>query len=306
MRDCKGFGPTHQTLDNLSAVNLGDGVFLQTVENGTFDKKAFFLRLSRALSFDKSDNLNCHSLLDFTMKMANRSTSFKSFCEEDSNDFLWQQYYSQYGYKISAFEDVHTNFLLHKNVKHFPLLQGAYYFQKSQLIASSSAQDFTYEEIRFLKKAISFHSVHAVQRYNDSLYKKSENTQLTPEQQALLITEALKNCLNKNLLELYGSYAYMMLADAYFKYANWAIEQNDFATAKKCIQSAKKSCDEAERFLSRSTYSIHNASLGKGLKTSNSFSLENPEEAKLMIKNWFEEHEAPRDTAPPQMGMGGA
>ena len=102
---------------------------------------------------------------------------------------------------------------------------------------------------------------------------------------ASLLKEAITHC--KDLLELHGSYAYMMLAEAYFHYAQWGALEGDHQLAEKAITTAIKSCSLAAQHLDKSTQSIYNASLGRGLAQSNSFKIEKPEEAQALLTEWL-------------------
>jgi hypothetical protein len=79
-----------------------------------------------------------------------------------------------------------------------------------------------------------------------------------------------------------------MLADIYFHYAQWAISEEDRGLANKAIEAAIKNCSLAKKHLEKSTYSIFNASLGRGLASSNSFNIESPEEVQDILIKWLQ------------------
>ncbi|CAM2879518.1 Ankyrin repeat protein [Legionella steigerwaltii] len=261
---------------NRYRLNAADELLLQQIKNNTFDEKAFFSRMR------ESCNLN------LIIKLANISPIFKSLCKKDIYDSLWKQQYCLYGLYLSASEKIQTVFLLHENVDVFDLLQGAYFFHKAQQVKKQQ-DHFSLEEIFWLQKAITFNSVHAVQRYNQYLYSKIEQSQLDSDYCDELLKEAIENC--KNLLELYGSYAYMMLAEAYFHYANWAIREDNLSGVSASIEAALRACDLAQTYLDKSQSSIHNASLGQGLAASNSFEISEPLQARALLENWLNEQQ---------------
>ncbi len=209
-------------------------------------------------------------------------------CKQDKYDVLWKQLYSMLGIYISAGQEVKIAFHDTSNVCTFDLLKGAYLFYSSQTIRKLAEEDFSVGEIFLLRSAIAYNSTHATQRYNSYLYSKIERGRLAGDESTKsLLMEAINNC--KKMLELSGSYAYMMLAEAYFHFAQWAIEENEVDLARSAAKSAITACEAAKTHLARSEYSIQNASLGQGLARSNSFGIQSPDEAKILVQNWMDE-----------------
>ncbi|CZR15463.1 Uncharacterised protein [Legionella pneumophila] len=132
-----------------------------------------------------------------------------------------------------------------------------------------------------------FGSIHASQRYIQFLYQKLDKVASADEAEQIL-TEAIKLC--KANLNQYGSYAYMMLAEAFFRYAMWAQQSGNINRAKSAITSSINSCTKANQHLRASASSIHNASLGEGLKASNTLAMESPEEAIAFLNAWAVAH----------------
>ena len=77
----------------------------------------------------------------------------------------------------------------------------------------------------------------------------------------------------------------MMLADTYIEYAQFTIKDSE--TTQKCQQAALKSLSFAEQHMKSSEFSIWNASLGRGLKSSNRYGIADPEEARVIIRELF-------------------
>ena len=272
----------YTTLKNIYRLTTADHLLLSDVKNKTFNEVQFFNHLNKCCD------------LDFIMRIANTSEYFEKLFKRREYNSLWDLQYSLFGFQVSFSEKKQTNFLVHKNVQSFDLLKGAYLFHKSQLARNEVNQDFLYSEIVLLQEAIKFKSVHAIQRYNSYLYqqierlssKKTQDFDSINEEQESLLKEAILNC--KKLLELYGSYAYMMLAEAYFYYAQWAKEKSN-ESVSNAIDAAIIACNFAEKYLEKSQYSIHNASLGRGLETSNSFKINTPSDARQKIMDWWSE-----------------
>ncbi|RUR05321.1 hypothetical protein ELY15_14445 [Legionella sp. km772] len=226
--------------------------------------------------------------MGFIIKVSKESNYFKGLCEQDKYKKLWDIVYSQIGLHLTADAKTPISFYVHDNpnLDSFSLAKGAYLFYVSDLLRKELKQDYSATEIKLLKEAIPLKSIHATQRYNEIIFHKIAHDQLEDdEDKATLFKEAIANC--KQQLELHGSYAYMMLAEAYFHYATWAYSQDQTPLAQKSIAAAISACTLAEKHLEKSSYSIHNASLGRGLAVSNSFNLESPLKAKTFLEDWL-------------------
>lgn len=267
------------TLASIFKLNIADYIFLENIKNKSFDEASFFKRMNRSCN------------LGFIFKIVNANQYFETLCQKEQYDSLWETQYCLFGLQLTSTEEKQTNLLPHKNEKSFNLLRGAFFFHQSQLVREQTKEPFSLQELRFLKQGIHFNSVHAIQCYNQYVYNKVAAPNLNWNQQDDLLRDAILNC--KKLQDLYGSYAYMMLAEAYFHYAQWALREGNAANAKAAIDAALTACDFAEIELERSKYSIHNASLGKGLAASNSFNIEIPSKAKELLENWLKEQSMP-------------
>ena len=78
----------------------------------------------------------------------------------------------------------------------------------------------------------------------------------------------------------------MMLTEAYIEYAQINMK-NDQETTQKCLDAALKSLQFAGNNMEKSEFAIWNASLGRGLKSSNRYEIVDPDEAKKMIQDLF-------------------
>lgn len=262
--------------DLQSYPNLGDQIFISSLGSKDFDEKNFFSHISLGS-------------LAFVIKIAKFSAHFVTLCEKNEYDAIWKKLYSTLGLILTQDMPTPTSFFTHDegSVNHFNLLRGAYYFHLSQKALEAKGKVFSDLELYWLNQAMKFGSIHANQRYIQFLYQKLDKV-ISLDEKEKVLTEAIKLC--KTNLNQYGSYAYMMLAEAFFRYAVWMQQVGNLSRAKLAITSSINACMKADQYLSASSFSIHNASLGKGLKASNSFALENPQEAIEFLNVWAAEH----------------
>ena len=212
-------------------------------------------------------------------------------CQKPEYQDIWQALYSFYGLILSANNKKQQAFYVHETscVSHFDLLTAAFYYHQSTHYANESNRPLNDLEIYFLKKAINKHSVHALQRYIGYLYEKAEGGRNNPvENKGHLLIECIKLCKDKTMLELYGSYTYMMLAESYFRYAKWIAEcdPENMSKVNKAVQASLECCEMADKLSIESANSIENASFGKGLSNSNTLGFSTPGEAKSFIETW--------------------
>lgn len=239
--------------------------------------------------------------LAFIINGSENSEFFEFLCQKECYHSLWSARFSQLGRLLSAFKENPVSFFPPpKTVSSFDLLRGAFFFHKSQLVRKELqkvpfANDFSHEELRFIQHAMNYNSIHATQRYNQYLYTRIARAMFRDEVEGrALLTGAIEHC--NELLECHGSYAYMMLVDAYFHYAKFV--KADSELAERAIQSALKACDYAKKFLETSKFSIHNASFGEGLGFSNSLNIADPDEAKILLARWNEFNKASQSGSP--------
>lgn len=267
---------TFISLNNLFHLNFLDKMTLNQIENHTFNELNFF---SKKKSIDD---------IGFIIKLANASPTFTKICKKPIYNEIWNDLYSILGLFVPSHEAKRVAFYTHLNTDSFDLLRGLYFFYCSQNVRTAVSDEFSNSEIRFLKEAIRYKSVHAVQMYNTFIYNKITNGKLEEGEDAkTLLVDAIKN--SKSLLQLHGSYAYMLLAEAFFRYAVWEKNNDEIPTAQRALKSAIIACDNAAKYLYTSRFSIYNASFGKGLGYSNSFGISSPEEAKIMLEDFLKE-----------------
>lgn len=265
---------TFLTLSDLSRLNFLEEAFLNDLKNDKFNELQFF------------SNKKNVSDIPFIIKLARASQLFADVCKKEVYQQAWSELYSQLGFLMSSLEGQQVTFYMHDKMDSFDLLKGSYLFYLSQQVRVALSQEFSSSELNLLKEAMRFNSVHAVQRYNIFLHNRVMNGQLEDgEDPKTLLMDAVKNA--KALLEPYGSYAYMLLAEAFYQYAAWAKQEGDQTGYRRSLQAAISSCDKASKFLDVSKFSIYNASFGKGLCSSNSFGIESPEEAKEMLEHFL-------------------
>ncbi|WP_058513424.1 DUF5630 domain-containing protein [Legionella santicrucis] len=251
--------------------NLAEQVFISSLGSKNFDEQEFFSQITL-------------TSLSFIVKIAKFSVHFVTLCEKNEYSALWKQLYSALGLIITKDKPCANAFFAHDEevVNHFTLLRGTYYFHLSQQALATKEKAFSSLELYWLNQAMKFASIHAHQRYIQFLYQKLER--ISQEKTEKILIEVIYLC--KTNLPQYGSYAYMMLAEAFFHYAVWAHQTGNLSRAKSAISASVNACIKAENYLNQSIFSIHNASLGEGIKMSNSFGLESPREAFLFLNNW--------------------
>lgn len=270
------------TLSNT--MNLADHMFIASIDNNTFDEKDYFSGIEN----DIKHNVFSSHQLQFIMKIAKASPRFESICKQLKYANLWSACYSNIEKMTAFLQGITTHIYSHNDSKvvTFDLLRGSHLFHESQKMKIGMTKSFSDEEIYLLKQAITYPSIHAIQRYNSYLYYKIENNLMdkdSNETKVSLFTEIINNC--KKMLELYGSFAYMMLAEAYFQYAQVENIEGDSHRAELLVEAAVKSCTFAHDYLDQSQFSIHNASYGLGLKKSNTLNIDSPDDAKTFLLN---------------------
>lgn len=261
----------HNPPNLQSQPNRTDQAFISALDSNDFDEKKFFSQITL-----KS--------LPFVVKIAKYSAPFAKLCEKNEYNSLWKELYSTIGLTLTKNKSHTQAFYTHdeNEVCHFNLLRGSYYFHLAQQALETKEKAFSSLELYWLNQAMKFESIHAIQRYIQCLYQKL--TKVSQDEVEKILIESIN--LSKVTLNKYGSYAYMMLAEAFFRYAAWAQQADNVNRAKSAIHSSINACIKAQNHLITSTFSIHNASLGEGLKASNSLGLECPRKAILFLRNW--------------------
>ncbi|CDZ76571.1 hypothetical protein BN59_00845 [Legionella massiliensis] len=282
MKTGRSIGQSFTTLKGILEPGMDDLLFSSKINKEVLDAQMLINELVR------------NNNLDSIVKLAHLNASFEEQCKSAENNKHWEALYAIIGYAISAPQEQAVNFLMHDNTSSFDLLRGAYYFNKSQVVRSelhkeSSPNEFLYNELLFLEAAIKYQSIHAIQRYNRYLYQLIDDVNQPAEFKKDCYKKIINNC--KSVLELYGSYAYMMLAEAFFKVTQFYLKTDNWFAACATLQAALNATDKAQEYLDQSKYSIHNASLGRGLAESNSFALDNPIKAQEHMQEWFQEQQ---------------
>lgn len=226
------------------------------------------------------------------VRMSHLDKDFEKECIRFNLEDNWKRQWCILGITISQQKNLSpVSFYEHPAENSFNLARGAYFFSLSIEEKKKVNADFGYYELEYLKIAIQYGSVHATQRYNEYLYLQLNETvgKDSPFERYRLKVE-LYNTLTENSLKLvpeYGAYGYMMLAEVSVRHALWLLEENEISKAKENYIEAIEALNYAEEVLDESVYSIHNASLGAGLKSSNSFEFDTPQQAKTTLIKQF-------------------
>ncbi|WP_347252334.1 DUF5630 domain-containing protein [Legionella sp.] len=224
--------------------------------------------------------------LEIVATLADYDLNFALHCNHEELDEHWGKLWCAHGVYLARQKKLPEILLYsHPELNQFDLARGVHFFHLSQEMRKKQRCDFSYSEIKFLKIAIEYGSVHAMQRYNEYLYHelKKANAQETEA----LYTRLINN--SKQLHEQSGSYGFMVLAEAFGHYCMWLLDNSEFEKAEAVYQSILQSLEYAQKTLCASTYSIKNASLGFGLECSNSMGINSPEEAKKFFIELYQE-----------------
>lgn len=258
------------SLNELLKLTTADHLFIKGVVDKTFNADAYFSPEGPQIS------------LDFIVKIAQKCPEFEAICRLEQYEPFWKNQYILFGAYLSPSKN--NSFLFNEHdSNHFDLIRGAYFFYHSDIERKRRKQPFSASELSCLRQAITYRSIHALQRYNDYLYSKINEAPTDREKRQLFIEIILSS---KKMLELYGSFAYMMLAEAFFRYSLW-LQESNHPNVKETMNAAYESLVLADLRLESSQFSIHNASLGRGLEYSNSFKFASPGAAKDGFDEWI-------------------
>lgn len=256
---------------------------------GFFDFKTFnmslkltiqdriFIYIFNQANHTKKIELIKNQKIETIARIAYHFTSIEVFCNHSELKEHWGKIWCAYGVALAQQKKLPLMmFFSQPQLNQFDLVRGAYFFHLSQEIRKNMKNDFGFSEIESIKIAIRHGSVHAIQRYNEYIYYKLQ--QAITEESDSLYQELITN--SKLMLPHYGSYGYMVLADAISCYCLWLLNNFKIEEAQAEYKHVLKSLDYAELILNESKYSIQNASIGVGLKCSNSMGFEVPSQAK--------------------------
>ncbi|WP_131795996.1 DUF5630 domain-containing protein [Fluoribacter gormanii] len=227
-------------------------------------------------------------------RIAYHDPSIEIFCKHPDLEEYWGKIWCAYGVALTLQKNLPLMmFFSQPQLNQFDLVRGAYFFHLSQEIRKNLKNDFGFSEIESIRIAIRHGSVHAIQRYNEYIYYKLQ--QASTEESYSLYQELIAN--SKLMLPHYGSYGYMVLADALSHYCLWLLNNFKFEEAQAEYKHVLESLDYAELILNESKYSIQNASIGTGLKCSNSMGFETPSQAKEFFIAYYKQSiEATQDS----------
>jgi uncharacterized protein DUF5630 len=261
-----------QTYENILKLSPTDKLLLQEME-----KKEIFNPENSSQFLVKVKELK----IDTIVRLAQHNLKFKLSCQrqqKELNDY-WTCLWSAYGIVLKK---DHKRFYDYETSSWFNRLRGAYFYFESRKAQEAARRDFAYTEIKHLEKAVSYHCIHAVQRYNQYLYKaiaelKSNDSTIDEYYQKII-----NNCAST--VSHYACYSYFMLAEAYFQYAQWLHQNKSVDEAQEYYQAAIQSCTYAQSTFVASEHAIDDASLGHGLASSNSLKISTPEIAMAWLQ----------------------
>ncbi|MBN9227291.1 MULTISPECIES: DUF5630 domain-containing protein [Legionella] len=240
--------------------------------------------------FNQANDEQKHELIknpgiETITRIAHHNPAFEAFCRRTELTGYWTKIWCSYGAALTQQNSMSSILLFSQpQLNQFDLVRGAHFFYFSQKIRKEINRDFGFSELESLKMAIQYGSVHATQRYNAYIYQQLQ--QANAKESETLYSKLIAN--SKLMLPHYGSYGYMVLAEAMAHYCLWLHKNFELKQAKEAYTRVLESLDYAESILKESQYSIHNASLGLGLKCSNSLGFESPSQAKDFFIKYYE------------------
>ncbi|MCW8409861.1 DUF5630 domain-containing protein [Legionella sp. PATHC035] len=223
--------------------------------------------------------------IEVITRIAHHDPVFEAFCNREELKDYWEKIWCASGVALSQQKNVPLIlFFSHPQLNQFSLVRGTYFYFLSQEVRKEMNIDFGFSEMEAIKMAIRYGSVHAIQRYNECIYSKLQHA--NNKESETLYQELIAN--SKLMLPHYGSYGYMVLAEAMAHYCFWLLQDHEAEKAQEIYILVLESLDYAQLILEDSQYSIHNASFGQGLKYSNSLGFESPSQAKAFFKNQYD------------------
>ena len=239
--------------------------------------------------------------IDIIVKLACNNQAFREVCLLPQFSKTWVGLWSTYGIIITR--DRKKALCDQPNTEKFDLFLGIYFYNKALQAAKYLEKDFTEFELGYLSEAIKYGSIHAYQKQHRYLYSLTQPWSTASEPEKLTQVEQIIASL-KRLIPTYGTYAYLLLAEAYVRYGLLLGSGGNMILAERAQQSALKACAVAEAHYTEDTNTlIFNASLGGTLlETYYSIKSINFVTIKAMISTYFETLES-EVTSTPSIGL---
>lgn len=250
------------------------------------DKDNLLIYIFNQADENKKFELIKNQNVETIVRIAYHIENIEIFCGRVELKEHWEKIWCAYGVALSHQKNLPLIlFFSQPQLNQFDLVRGAFFFHFSQEARKNMKKDFGFSEVESLKIAIQYRSVHAIQRYNEYLYHKIKKA--NPEESHLLFQELVSN--SKRMLPQYGSYGYMVLAEAHGQNCIRLLNNHEIEKAEQEYKLVLEALDNATLILNESQYSIQNASLGFGLKYSNSWGFESPLQAKEFFIKYYEQ-----------------
>lgn len=218
------------------------------------------------------------------VRLATYDEKFQKFCRtnEDMQAF-WKRMASGYGCFIAQLSHCEPIiFLDQPKIDPFNYFCGNLYYTFSLIARHDAGYPFSPEEMLYLKEAVKYKSVHALQKDNIFIYEAIDTLEEPFKEE--YYRKAIQN--SRDTLPHYGSYGYFLLAEAYFRYAFWLKNSRPDLGQRFC-DSFCQTLNLAKSILAKSEHSIWNASLGRGLSVSNSWQEEDPDRLRNILLQQF-------------------
>lgn len=226
--------------------------------------------------------------ISFIVKIAHHNSAFVQQCKNPLLDEYWDIIWSTYGLVLT---NKKLGFRHYEADCPFDRARSMHFYCIGRLLQEESRKDFLYSERWCLETAITLDpvNIHAVKRYNQYLYESIDTSH------DLESIESTFEAIIQNILrtkKVYSSFSYLMLAEAHYRFGLGLTEYKKVDDARKNYQDAIEYAKKAEKHILEAKdgdeNTIMNASLGKGLSSSNSLGIKTTQDAILFLEKEYQ------------------
>lgn len=262
---------TCQSLRTWLKLNPLETAALQDFSRLSDQQKRFFVM----------ERLNTPAHYELIAKFAIHNEAFHNTCQLPEFNCIFFDYWCTLGFLCSNNQVL---FYRPQGDHGFDFFMGIFFYHQSLTIRNTTNTHFSFFEVEYIKEAVKYKSVHAIQRLLEHHYTcLNRDSGASVGEREGLHANTIQYC--RSLFDSYGSYAYLMYIESLIFYAHFLVENNQIPKAIKCFEIAKITCDPADINLQISQQSIHNASFGEGLGKSNRLGFLTPTDAREYIEH---------------------
>ncbi|MDF1797124.1 MAG: DUF5630 domain-containing protein [Coxiellaceae bacterium] len=244
------------------------------------------------LIIENGHSVTGNQYLPFIIKASHTDELFAAFCASPVFNERWKVGAAEHLLRICIKLGLPTFDMEFENsLSCFDHLRGMFLYIEALKISEHTGTQFPISAIGYLKLAITkYRSIHALQAYNRYRHQEIDAELNKPEPNYGAIEsyylDIIADC--QLMTKDYGSFAYMMMADAEVRFALTLSSKPD-KTAKECasihhfFSQASESCHQADKQIVASAAAIAFASLDRGLGVTNHFGITEPREARRAV-----------------------